>query len=374
MTSIPTTRKTPMAHENRILNFSAGPAILPEPVLEQLREDIWNLRGSGVGVLEHSHRGAEVDRIFEETIANCRSLAGIDSSHEVVFLHGGASAQFAMIPMNFLQPASTGNYVVTGTWAKKAYEEAGRIGNAHMAFDGSETLFNRVPSDSELSLSENPAYLHYCTNNTIYGTRFEDKPTADCPLIADMSSEMFSRPWDFNAHAMSYAGAQKNLGPAGVALGIMSQEFLETASTDLPNFFSYKIHAKNDSRYNTPPVGTIHVIGLVLQWIIDEGGVEEMARRNDAKAGVIYDAIDESGGFYIGHSDPACRSVMNISFKTGSPDLDARFIAEAGEHEMSALKGHRSIGGMRASVYNAFPAEGCRRLADFMREFARTNG
>lgn len=363
-----------MATEQRILNFSAGPAVLPEPVLEQLQEDIWNLRGSGVGVLEHSHRGKEVDRIFEETIAATRELAGVGSSHEILFMAGGASAQFALIPMNFLEPTAVADYIVTGTWAKKAYEEAGRIGNAHMAFDGSGNMFKTVPSPEEIELSGNPAYLHYCTNNTIYGTRFNAAPKADCPLIADMSSEMFSRPWNYADHAITYAGAQKNLGPAGAALVIIAKDLLEHAHKDLPNFLAYPIHAKNDSRYNTPPVGTIHVIGLVLQWIIAEGGLAEMERRNEAKAKLIYDAVDESGGFYIGHSDPSCRSVMNISFKTGTPELDAKFLAEAADNEMSALKGHRSIGGMRASVYNAFPAEGCRKLAGFMQEFARTNG
>ena len=366
--------RTQMTHDHRILNFSAGPAILPEPVLKQLQEDIWNLNGSGVGVLEHSHRGKEIDAVFEETTEACRTLAGITDSHEVMFLQNGASGQFAMIPMNFLPPARTADYVITGTWAKKAFEEGGRLGQVHCAFDGSETLFNRVPGDDEISLSSDPAYLHYCSNNTIYGTRFDAMPKADCPRIVDMSSEMFSRPWDYTGHDLVYAGAQKNLAPAGVVLVLASKELLESARQDVPRILSYPVHATNGSRYHTPPVFPIHTMGLVFKWILAEGGLEEMARRNDAKAGLIYDAIDNSGGFYIPHSDKSCRSVMNLSFKTNSPDLDKKFLEEATANEMSGLKGHRSIGGMRASIYNAFPEEGCRRLVEFMNEFARTNG
>lgn len=363
-----------MSHDHRIFNFSAGPAILPEPVLQQLQEDIWNFAGSGIGVLEHSHRGKEIDAVFEETTEACRQLAGIEDTHEVLFLQNGASGQFAMIPMNFLPPDRTADYVVTGTWAKKALQEGGRLGSVHAAFDNSDDLFNRVPGDDELSLSENPAYLHYCSNNTIYGTRFSSMPAADCPRIADMSSEMFSRPFDFTGHDMIYAGAQKNLAPAGVVLVLVSKALLETAREDVPSILSYPVHVKGGSRYHTPPVFPIHVMGLVFKWIMAEGGLAEMERRNDEKASLIYEAIDGSGGFYIPHSAPDCRSVMNINFKTGSPELDQRFLAEAGAHEMSGLKGHRSIGGMRASVYNAFPREGCVRLAEFMREFARTNG
>ena len=369
-----TTTQGNTMHDDRILNFSAGPAILPESVLEQLREDIWNINGSGVGVLEHSHRGKEVDTIFEEAIANCKTLAGIDDSHEVLFLQGGASGQFAMLPMNFLHPGRTADYLVTGTWAKKALQEANRIGTAHCGYDGSETLFNHVPTAGDITLSEDPAYLHYCSNNTIYGTRFDAMPEASCPRIADMSSEMFSRPWDYTGHDLIYAGAQKNLGPAGVVLVLVSKELLETARDDMPTIYSYQTHAKGDSRYHTPPVFPIHAMGLVFKWILAEGGLEEMERRNDAKAALIYDVLDGSDGFYIPHSEPGCRSVMNISFKTRDPELDKKFLAEASANGMSALKGHRSIGGMRASVYNAFPTEGCRTLADFMREFERTNG
>ncbi|MCH2144316.1 MAG: 3-phosphoserine/phosphohydroxythreonine transaminase [Phycisphaerales bacterium] len=361
-------------HEDRILNFSAGPAILPESVLEQLREDIWNLNGSGVGVLEHSHRGKEIDTIFEEAVANCKTLAGIEDSHEVLFLQGGASGQFAMIPMNFLHQGRTADYLVTGTWAKKAIQEAQRIGDAHCAHDGSATLFDHVPTVDEIDLSLDPAYLHYCSNNTIYGTRFDAMPLASCTKIVDMSSEMFSRPWDYTGHGLVYAGAQKNLGPAGVVLALVSKELMETARDDMPTILSYETHAKGGSRYHTPPVFPIHAMGLVFKWILAEGGLEEMERRNNAKAGLIYDVLDDCGGFYIPHSRPECRSVMNISFKTQTPELDKKFIEDAAAHGMSALKGHRSIGGMRASIYNAFPAEGCKVLADFMKEFARTNG
>ena len=361
-------------YDHRILNFSAGPAVLPESVLKQLQEDIWNFAGSGVGVLEHSHRGKEVDRIYVETDAAIRELANVGDDHEVLFLSGGASQHFAKIPMNFIPTGGTADYLSTGLWATLATEEAARIAEINVAYDGKADMYYHVPADEEIKRSEKASYLHYCSNNTIYGTQFQAPPASDAPLVVDMGSEMFSRPWNYGDHGIVYACAQKNIGPAGVVLLIMRKDFLERANTGLPNVFSYPKHAAKGSRYNTPPVMPIHAMGLVCQWILDEGGLDVMAKRNEAKAKILYDAIDTSAGFYTCHSDTHCRSMMNVSFKAPNAELDAKFLAEATANEMSALKGHRSVGGMRASIYNAFPAEGCERLAQLMQEFARTNG
>lgn len=361
-------------HTERIYNFSAGPATIPEPVLEQLREDLWNIRGTGVGVAEHSHRGSTVDDIFDETHDLCRQLAQVGDDFEILFLAGGATLQFAKIPMNFLPADRTADYLITGLWSRQAVDECAKLGNAHVAYDGKSCSFVEVPTTEEISYSDDPAYVHYCTNNTIYGTSFAAPLETNAPLVADMSSEIFSRPWNYESQAITYACAQKNLGPAGATVLIISKELLERANPDLPRILSYKSNIDKGSRLNTPPVFPIYAMGLVFKWILDEGGVEVMAGRNEEKARILYDAIDESGGFYIGHSKEHCRSVMNVSFRTPTPELDAKFLEASSEHGMSALKGHRSVGGMRASIYNAFPKAGCEALADLMRSFARENG
>ena len=358
----------------RIYNFSAGPAVLPEPVLQQAQEDIWNIDGTGIGVLEHSHRGPTIDRVFEEAEASCRELSGVDDDHDIIFLSGGSSQHFALLAMNFLPEGRTADYLVTGNWAKVAREYGESYGSTHTAYDGSDCVFNHVPTADEITYSENPAYVHYCSNNTIYGTSYSAPPETDAPLMADMSSEMFSRPWDYSAHAMTYACAQKNLGPAAGSCVIVKKELLDRTNAGIPKIFRYEDNAKKGSRLNTPPVFTIYMMGLIFKWILDEGGVDEMATRNREKADLIYSAIDSSGGFWIPHAQPASRSMMNIPFRTADPELDKRFLAEAQEQGMSTLKGHRSVGGMRASIYNAFPRQGCVQLAEMMQEFARTNG
>ena len=358
----------------RILNFSAGPAILPEPVLEQAREDLWSARGSGIGICEHSHRGPVFDAVIEEAEASCRAIGNISDDFAVLFLQGGATTQFATIPMSFLPAGASADYANTGVWTKKAIAEAKRFGKVNVAFDGSTTNFDHVPSTDELKLDPNAAYFHYCSNNTIYGTRFDTPPAVKTPLIADTSSEMYSRPFDFASHAMIYAGAQKNLGPSGVALVIIHRDFMETANSDVPLMFNYAKHAAKGSRLNTPPTFGIYMMGLVFKWILDEGGLAAMAERNERKAKHVYDAIDSSGGFYSAVARADCRSLMNIPFRTPSADTDAAFLKAAGDAEMSGLKGHRDVGGLRASIYNAFPEEGCERLASFMAEFARTHG
>lgn len=359
---------------DRILNFSAGPAVLPEEVLRRAQEDLWNVAGSGIGVMEHSHRGKVFDAIIREAEADCRRLGGIGDDHAVLFLQGGASLQFAMLPMNFLPAGRVADYPDTGAWTAKAISEAKRVGTVNVAFDGKATSYDHVPSDDEITRTPDAAYLHYCSNNTIFGTRYEHPPATDAPLVCDMSSEMYARPVDFARHAMIYAGAQKNLGPSGVVLVVIRRDFLDRAADGLPDMLSYRKQVEKGSMLNTPPTWGIYMMGRVFRWIIDGGGLEAMAKRNEEKARIVYDAIDGSGGFYGAVARKDCRSRMNVCFRTPSPDLDASFVSEALAAGMSGLKGHRSVGGLRASIYNAFPVEGCRTLASFMADFAARNG
>ncbi len=352
------------------LNFSAGPAILPESVIEQARADLWDIDDTGIGVLEHSHRGKAINRVFEEAEATCRRVGDIPDDFDVLFLQGGASMQFAMLPLNFLPEGRTADYLHTGAWTKRAITDARTVGDVHVAFDGSGDNFKAVPTLDQIAWSENPAYAACCSNNTIYGTRFDVMPDAPCPMATDMSSEMFSRPIDWSAHAMVYAGAQKNLGPAGVSLVVIRKDFLAQSATHLPSMLGYAIHAEKGSRYNTPPVFGVYICGEVFKWIESLGGTSAMAARNDAKAAIIYDAIDDSGGFWNGHAHADCRSVMNIPFTAPTPEQDTAFLERAAKEGMSGLKGHRSVGGLRASIYNAFPEAGCMALAQLMRDVA----
>ena len=358
----------------RIFNFSAGPALLPEPVLEQIQKDVWNIDGSGMGILEHSHRGKVVDRIFEEAVENCRKLDTIPDDYEILFVPGGATQQFGMIPMNYLPEDGTADYADTGTWTQKAIDEARMYGNVNVAFEGKNCNYDHVPDASELSFSPNAAYALYCSNNTVMGTRFNAPPETSAPLICDASSEFFARRMDFAKHVMVFGGAQKNLGPSGVALVIVQKDMLKNTVRKMASMFDYSRHAKAGSRLNTPPVFGVYCMNLVFKWILDQGGVDAIARQNTEKASVIYDAIDNSDGFYRGHSRIECRSEMNITFNLPSDELTTAFLSETAEHSMSNLKGHRSVGGIRASIYNAFPRQGCDALAQFMKDFATRNG
>src|SRR5688572_19201653 len=314
---------------DRIYNFSAGPAVLPEEVIHQAQQDIWNIFGSGIGIMEHSHRGPVFDRVIDEAKADCRAIANISDDYEVLFLQGGATTQFAMIPMNYLSPETIADYPDTGVWTTKAIKEAKYFGKVNVAFEGSKVGYTYVPADSEIKQSPNAVYLHYCSNNTIYGTRYNKPPTTKAPLIVDASSEIFSRPIDVKKHALIYAGAQKNLGPSGVVLVIIRKDFVERGKKDLPSMFSYANHAKNDSRLNTPPTFGIYVMGQVFKWILRQGGLAAMEKRNAEKAKLIYDAIDSSKGFYRGVARADSRSHMNITFRTASEDFDKKFVAEA---------------------------------------------
>jgi phosphoserine aminotransferase len=361
------------ATSTRIFNFSAGPAVLPEPVLQQAQQDIWNIRDSGVGIMEHSHRGKVFDAVIQEAEADCRAIANISDDYAVLFLQGGATTQFATLPMNFLHEGRTADYADTGVWTTKAIKEAKLFGNVNVAFDGSASKYDHTPADNELSLTDGAAYFHYCSNNTIYGTRYEHVPATSAPIICDASSEMFSRPVDITKHAVIYAGAQKNLGPAGCTLVIMRKDFMDTAKKPLPVMFDYAKHASKGSCLNTPPTFAIYIIGQVFKWILNNGGLTGIQALNERKAKIVYDAIDGSD-FYQAVARDDCRSRMNIPFRTPNDDLDKKFVAEALDAGMSGLKGHRDVGGLRASIYNAFPIEGCHALAEFMKDFENKNG
>lgn len=359
----------------RIFNFGAGPAVLPEPVLEEARRDLLALPGVGMSILEISHRSKTFEEILEGAIADIRRLASVPPNYRVLFLGGGASLQFSMVPMNLLAPDRSADYVVTGSWSKKAVKEARKVGGVSIAATTEAEGFARIPEQSELTLDPGAAYVHVTTNNTIYGTEWNKEPdVGTVPLVADASSDIFSRPIDVGKYALLYAGAQKNLGPAGVTLVILREDLLSKSPKTLPTMLDYNTHAENKSLYNTPPVFAIYMVRLVVQWMLAEGGLEAIGRRNAEKAKILYDALDSSGGFYRPHAKPGSRSNMNVTFRLPSEDLEKDFLARAGEQGFSGLKGHRSVGGIRASIYNAFPKKGVEALVGFMKDFARTNG
>ncbi len=357
----------------RIWNFGAGPAVLPESVLKQVQKDIWNIAGSGIGVAEHSHRGKTFEKVIRETEQACRDLAGIGDDYHVLFLQGGATLQFSMVPLNLLPRGGTADYLVTGVWSEKAVSEAKKVGTVHEAVS-SAPRHDRIPPVNEIRYSPNPAYVHLTTNNTIYGTQWTTEPPvpAGVPLVADTSSDMFSRPIDVSRYGLIYAGAQKNLGPSGVVLVIIRKDLADLGPKELPILLQYRTHVKDGSMHNTPNTFGIYVIGEVFKWIKAEGGLAAMAERNEAKGKVIYDYLDGSALFKA-RAQKGSRSLMNVCFNATSEELETKFIAEATKRGMDGLKGHRSAGGIRASTYNAMPIEGVRALVDFMTEFEKAN-
>ena len=356
----------------RIWNFSAGPAVLPESVLEEARENLLSLGTTGIGILEHSHRGKAFLAVYEETIALCREVGNIPDNYKILFLQGGASSQFFMIPMNLLPRDRTADYLVTGAWSEKALEEAVRFGGTHTACTSQDKNFSYIPATC--SFSPNPAYVHYTSNNTIFGTQWPGMPPvpAGADLICDASSDIFSRPIDVARHAMIYAGAQKNLGPSGVTLVIMRDDLVERGPKDLPTMLQYRTHVKNDSMYNTPPTFAIYLVGLVLKWIKQAGGLTALGEVNQRKAARLYAYLDQSK-LFKGTAAVDSRSQMNVTFVTGNADLDAKFCSAATKAGFDGLKGHRSVGGMRASIYNAFPEAGVEALIDFLKKFEAEN-
>jgi phosphoserine aminotransferase len=352
---------------DRVHNFAAGPAIMPESVLAQIRDEMLSLPGLGMSVMEISHRSAEFKAIHAAAQTNIRELLKVPDNYEVLFLQGGSRLQFAMIPMNL----GIGQYIVTGTWGKKALEEAKNLGGAGAAWNGSEQGFVRFPSDDELDLDPAAQFVHVTSNETIQGVQFGQEPAVgDIPLVCDCSSDFMCRPLPIEKYGMIYACAQKNAGPAGVTVVIIRKDLLERSSTSLPSYMNYQIQAENDSMYNTPPTFGIYVIKLIGDWLRDSvGGLEKMRELNRQKSALLYDAIDKSAGFYKPHAAADSRSLMNVVFNLPSEELDSKFVAEAAKQQLVNLKGHRSVGGIRASVYNAMPLASVEVLRDFMIAF-----
>ena len=365
-----------MSEINRAHNFNAGPSILPLPVLEQAQKELIDFKGTGMSVMEISHRSKEFETVIAEAEQDLRTLMGIPGNYKVLFLQGGATLQFAMIPMNLRPAGASADYVVTGSWSKSALKEAQKLGTTKSAFSAEADNFKRLPKQDELKLDPQAAYLYFTSNETIHGVEFtqEPVPPAGVPLFVDTSSDFISRPMDVNKYGLIYAGAQKNAGPAGVVVTIIREDLLERVPANLPAMLDYKVQVAGGSMHNTPPCFAIYMVGLVFKWALNLGGLPEVQRRNEAKANVVYKAIDESGGFYKGHAEPGSRSKMNITFRLPTEELENSFASEAKKQNMIGLKGHRSVGGLRASTYNALPIESAQALAGFMQEFQRKHG
>jgi len=361
----------------RAINFNAGPAGLPLPALERARDELLDFQGSGMSIMEHSHRGKEYEAVHDEAIALLTRLLGIPDSHQVLFLQGGASQQFAMVPMNFLPKDGSADYVLTGTWSEKALDEAKLLGTPRVAASSvdPDKRYTRIPRQAELQLDPKAAYVHITSNNTIFGTQWHAWPqVGSVPLVADMSSDFLWRPTDVSRFAFIYAGAQKNLGPSGVTVVVVRKDFMARGRKDIPKIFRYTTCAENNSLYNTPPTFAIYLMRNVLAWIDTQGGLVGMERRNNEKAEILYGALDRMSGFYRAPVDKPARSTMNIVFRLPTEELDDRFVAEAKKQRMWGLKGHRSAGGIRVSAYNAVSPENIRTLVSFMESFAKANG
>jgi phosphoserine aminotransferase len=359
---------------HRIYNFSAGPAVLPVEVLEEAQRDLVALPGVGMSVMEISHRSKPFDEIIQGAEADLRSLANVPSNYKVLFLQGGASLQFSAVPMNLLTAGRSADYIITGDWAKKAQKEAKKVGTTNVAASTEAGGFKRVPRQDELVLTSGAAYVHMTSNNTIFGTEFHYVPdVGDAPLVNDASSDIFSRPIDVSKFGLVYAGAQKNLGPSGVTLVIVREDLLARSADSLPSMLNYRLMAENGSLYNTPPVFGIYILRLVLKWMIKQGGLEAIGSVNDRKAKTLYDELDRTD-YWRPHADADSRSLMNVTFRLPSEDLEKKFVKEATAAGFDGLKGHRSVGGLRASIYNAFPEAGVNALVQFMQEFEKKNG
>lgn len=354
----------------RAYNFNAGPSALPLEVLKKAQEELVDFNGTGMSLMEMSHRGKVYETVHNEAIDLLKSLYSIPENYEVLFLQGGASLQFAMVPMNFLGVDKKASYVLTGSWSEKAFKEAKLFGQAVEAASTKESNYRSIPALTELAFDEKDAYVHITSNNTIYGTQWKEFPeTGDVPLVADMSSDILSKPVDISKFGIIYAGAQKNLGPSGVTVVIIRKDLLEKANGNVPTMLKYTTHAANNSLYHTPPTFGIYMLGEVLKWVEAQGGLKAIEKNNEEKAKVIYDVIDHSNGFYKGHATTESRSLMNITFRVTDEALEKQFLEEAKEAGFVGLNGHRSVGGCRASAYNAVPFETCQALADFMIEF-----
>lgn len=356
-------------------NFNAGPGALPSEVLQEAQEDLQNIHGIGVSILEISHRSKQYEAIHNETQHLIKKLLKLSPEYDVLFLQGGASVQFSMVPINFLAQGKTAGYVHSGTWSGKAWKEAQKLGKAMILASGEKEQFKRLPDLNRLDIQKELAYVHLASNETIGGIQYKDFPdTGNVPLVADMSSDIMSRPIDTSKFSLIYAGAQKNLGPAGVTIVIVRRSLLELIPDSIPDTLSYNIHAKHNSLYNTPPVFSVYIMNLVLKWIVKHGGLQGMAVRNREKAQVIYHLLDNSGGFYRGLAHDDSRSMMNITFGASSLKLEEKLLDELEQEGFMGLKGHREVGHLRASIYNAVPYEHCKVLTDFLADFQKRNG
>jgi phosphoserine aminotransferase len=358
----------------RIYNFNAGPAVLPLPVLEEAQRDLVSLPGVGMSVLEISHRSKTFDDIIQGAEASLRRLLKISDDYHVLFLQGGASLQFSMVPMNLLQKGGKADYIITGSWSKAALKEAKKVGQINIAASTESENFTRIPKQSELKLDPEATYVHMTSNNTIFGTEWQyDPEVGKVPLVCDTSSDMLSRPIDVNRYALIYAGAQKNMGAAGVTVVIIRKDLVREPAADMATMLAYKTHSDTGSLYNTPPVFAVYLVQLVCKWLESIGGLEGMHKINQEKAKILYDAIDATE-FYRGHAKADSRSLMNVTFRLPNEELEKLFAKESTATGMEGLKGHRSVGGIRASIYNAFPKEGVHALVSFMKEFERKHG
>lgn len=358
---------------NRVHNFSAGPAVLPVEVLKKAQAELTEYQNKGRSIMEMSHRSAEYEAIDQQAKDRLTELLGLGDDFEIMFLQGGASSQFMMAPYNFLSEEQTADYIDTGRWSNKAIKEAKIFGNVHRPYSSSATGYDRVPADDELDFSDNPQYVHFTSNNTVAGTQFSTEPeTNGVPLVCDASSDFLSKPIDVSKYGIIYAGAQKNVGPAGVTIVIIRKDFLEKAdTTDVPTILQYQTHT--EKIFNTPPVFNVYMVNLVLEWVQEKGGLKYFKKFNEEKAGLVYDEIDKDD-FYRGAVEKDSRSLMNATFRLPSEELEAKFIAEAEKQDLFTLKGHRSVGGIRASMYNACPRESVETLVNFMQDFRSQNG
>ncbi len=358
---------------SRVFNFSAGPAMLPEEVLKIAADELLEYKSTGQSVMEMSHRSKEYEAIINETEALLREIMSVPDNYKVLFLQGGASSQFAMIPLNLMNKSKKADFIITGQWAKKAYQEASRFGECKALASSADKTFSYIPDLDAISFTPDADYVHICQNNTIYGTRFSKLPqTGETPLVSDMSSCILSEPVDVSSFGIIYAGAQKNMGPAGLTVVIVREDLIGNAQAITPTMFDYKTHAENGSMYNTPPTYGIYILKLVLEWVKSKGGLSAMKELNEKKAAILYDFLDSSKMFKATVFG-ADRSLMNIPFVTGNDELDAKFVSEAKKAGFINLKGHRSVGGMRASIYNAMPVEGVEKLVEFMKAFEAAN-
>lgn len=360
--------------EKRIYNFSAGPCTLPEEVMLEAQKDFYSYKGQGLSVMEMSHRSKSYDEIIVDAEKDLRELLNVSDDYSVMFLQGGATLQFSMIPLNLMPPVNKADYIITGAWSKKALKEAKRVGEVNVAATSEESNFNFIPKQEALKLNADASYVHFTSNNTIFGTEFKTEPeVGNVPLVCDASSNILSKVIDVNKYGLIYAGAQKNMGPAGVALVIVKKSLLERSPESLHTYLNYNTHASKGSMYNTPPTYTIYIMGLVYKWLLKNGGLEAMQKVNEDKAKMLYDAIDNSDGYYKGSAAVEDRSFMNVTFNLQNEELEKKFVAEAATKDFSGLKGHRSVGGVRASIYNAFPTKGVADLIEFMKDFKNNN-